>query len=200
MKKVIVTSILILFLTACGPSTAQIEDAIQKTQIVDMQFTIDALSNQDSQITPTPTPDVLYIKDLKYVDVFKILNSGTLNKCEDRTIHDDGSYETTCSFNYIGALQRASISGLSEDTVFSVGCIFVVHSSDFGTEEILNSFIELVEFSNQRSEMSDWIRANYLDVYFDDSYENNLEKECEDAKLILYGGENTVSLLIIAYN
>lgn|GEM_PF-1977610 len=201
MKRLLILIIFMLFLVGCGSSDEKIQIAIQQTQIVQMQATNDSLQTQIQVPTATLTPDipdVPYIKNLTYLEVYDAI-SDSYFRCSNREFFDDGSYESNCNWNLSGAIYQAKISGYSEDTVFSVGSTYAVYSDDFKQEYILENFLTLVSFSDESEEMGNWIKNNYLEIYNSDYDDNaNAEQIFDDAKLMLFGADECVTLLIIA--
>jgi len=200
MKNWIYILIILFILTACTPSEAQIQAAIEQTQTAQPTITNTPEPTKTPTIEPTPTPEFLYIKNLTYVQMYSLF-SDSYFKCDNRVFYDDGSYETECNFNYFNKFLYGSIEGWSEDTVCSVGCSMIGWAENWSIAAIEEQFLLLVSFSDQREEMSEWIVVNIPQIYYSDfDDDKQVQKEFLDAELFLFGGDSNVTLLILGNN
>lgn len=195
MKKILFVLILMVCLSSCGPSDAQIEAAIEQTRVARPTNTTVPIPTNTPTIEPTPTPDIEFLMDLSYDDVYEnFLDAGVL--CNDREIAEDGSYTQECNWVIDDGMVQGKIIGQSEDTVASFFVMFVQFVDKDITDEMETAFLDFVNFGDSSQEMQSWILNNLPNIL-----ESKEEKEYSEiisgVFLMLTGMDEVVMLLLM---
>jgi hypothetical protein len=196
MKKCLLFLPILLVLTACAPTEAQIQAALEQTRIAQPTNTPYPEPTNPPTAEPTTTPDVPHLKALTYQNVYDMYLSAGI-PCADREINPDGSYKQDCNWIISDGVIQGEIVGNSENTVRYFIIMFVPKTGENLNEKIEQTFIEFSSFGDQAGEMQFWINKN-LPAIFESQTELEFTQEFADVTLLLSGSIGIALLGVIA--
>ena len=201
MKKVTILIFLVFFLTSCGPTTAQVEEAIEQTKVAQPTNTEVPEPTNTPTIEPSPTvkpssaPNFEFLQGLTSEDVINIFEEIGAN-CGDQVKESDGSYSQECSGSLSDGMVVGQIRGESEDTVYAYFVMFVQYKDKDIQEETEDVFLEMANFGSHSNEMQSWVTANLPKIQSSDE-ELELSTEIDGVILMLSGNNEVLTFLIM---
>jgi len=192
MKKLVLFMVLLIALVGCSPSDAQIEAAIEQTQVAQSTVTDVEEPTSTPTIDSSPTPDVAQIEEISYDEIIDLFLSIGI-PCGEKEIYDNGSYEQPCDWFIDDALIKAEINGNSIETVSSFVIGYLPLTGEDLSDEIYVTFSEILTRFENGDEMKIWLDNNFQDVL--SSEEQRIEYFRQPNFLVTLIGENGFCLL-----
>ena len=203
MKKIVYILVLMVCLSSCGLSDAQIEAAIELTQLARPTDTeVPEPTNTPSiepspTIKPTSTPKIDFLEDLTNEDVIKIFENMGAN-CGDQVKESDGSYTYSqqCNGTLSDGMVIVQIGGQSDDTVLAYFAMFVQYTGKDISDEAEDTFLNMTSFGSHSNEMQSWVKENLPKILSSDE-ELEFSTEISGVVLMLSGSAEVLTLLLM---
>jgi hypothetical protein len=190
--------VLIIILTACTPSEAQIQEALEQTQAAQPTITktpkptLTPEPTNTPTIEPSPTPNYKYLREVNHEELLDLLTRNAIF-CDDQELNNDGNYEQSCSGIIKDGLVSGEITGNSQGTVAAFSIIFTPFKGSDISDRIEETFLELVSFGENADDMQSWIENNLEEVL--NSKDGTLLTSKLPGIYLMMSGQNGVVLL-----